>query len=199
MSRQRIYSAWIGPILALTLACGVTATPVKTPVSPSITPAPPVTHTPPPATRTLESAPTPEASLVQIGYFNSVYLRYDLDAWHAISEAPSPVLNQNGEPIEALQHATIPGCILHDNLGKGAPLSWERQDTNRTIGGLEYRVESWTETSVQKKVLVVYQYPADQPGNGTRIELVIDLEPESCIQSAEEVLAFSADLIPRPP
>lgn len=189
----------MGLVLALTLACAVTATPVETSAPPSITPAPPVTHTPPPATRTLESTPTPEAALVQIGYFNSVYLRYDLEAWHAFSEAPSPALNQNGEPIEALQHATIPGCILHDNLGKGTPPSWERQDTKRTIGGLEYRLESWTDTAVQKKVLVVYQYPADQPGNGTRIEVVIGQEPELCIQSVEEVLALSADLIPRQP
>ena len=57
-------------------------------------------------------------------------------------------------------------------------------------GGME-------DTAMQKPVLIVYQYPVGESGIGTRIELVIDQEPEQCIKSAEHVLILSSDLISR--
>ena len=144
---------------------------------------------------TLETPGTPEAQLVQIGYFNSIYLRYDADEWEKRIEFPDQPQNSKGEPVEALQHRSIAGCILRDNLGRGTPPSWERQVTNRMIGSLDYHVEAWTDTAAQTPVLRVYQYPSGEPGVGTRIELVIDQRPEECIQSAEAVLAASSDLI----
>jgi hypothetical protein len=144
---------------------------------------------------TLETPGTQEAHLVQIGYFHSVYLRYNTDEWEKRNEFPDQPQNNKGEPVEALQHRDIAGCILHDNLGRGTPPSWERQVSNRVIGSLEYHVEAWTDTAAQTPVLRVYQYPAGEPGVGTRIELAIDQRPDECIQSAEAVLVASSDLI----
>jgi hypothetical protein len=152
-----------------------------------------------PDTSTPELAPTGEAPLVQIGFFDSMYLRYDPEQWEAGSGTPEERLNERGEPIHRLQHLSIPGCILHDNLGRGAPPSWQLDVTNRTIGSLEFRVEAWTDTELGQPVLTVYQYPPAEGALGKRIELVIEQEPEACIQSAEEVLALSADVIAAEP
>ena len=133
---------------------------------------------------------------MQIGNFNSIYLRYEPEVWEAFNEYQDPgQLNPKGEPVEALRHRTIPGCFLHDNLGRGAPPSWERRQEERRIGSLEYQVEVWTDTETQKPVLIVYQYPVGQSGTGRRMELVIDQEPEGCMKSAEDVLVLSEDLI----
>ena len=186
-------------VLVLTLGCGVLATPPDTPASPLPSPTPQSPVTLPPETPTLEVAATQDAPLVQIGFYDSIYLRYDPEAWEPIDETPEQQLNQKGEPVQRLQHRTIPGCFLHENLGRGVPLTWERQVTNRIIGSLEFRVEAWTDTEAQKPVLTVYQYPTGESGLGKRIELVIDRQPEECIQSGEEVLSLSADLISRQP
>jgi hypothetical protein len=168
MDKRRIVHALI--VLVLTLACGW-----------------------------IRGAPgTQAAALVQIGYFNSVYLRYDPDEWEKRNEFPDQPQNSKGEPVEALQHRDIPGCILHDNLGRGVPPSWELQVTSQVVGSLEYHVEAWTDTEAQEPVLRVYQYPAGEPGDGTRIELVIDRQHEECIRSAEAVLAASSGLISEP-
>jgi hypothetical protein len=180
MPQLRILPVSIVLILVWTLACGLIRGPFETSI-------PPV-----PAS---ETTIAPDALLVQIGHFNSLNLRYDANEWEAFNEFQDQRQNSKGEPVNSLRHRSIPGCILHDNLGRGAPPSWELQDTNRAIGSLEYRVEAWTDTETQKPVLTVYQYPAAEPGTGTRIELVIDQDPEKCIQSAEEVLSLSSDLI----
>jgi hypothetical protein len=137
-----------------------------------------------------------EYKTAQIGYFNSIYLRYDPAEWESFKEYPEEQLfNDSGELIESLRHRDIPGCIIHDNLGFGSPKSWKREDSNRTIGILEYRVETWTDTSTRKPVLTVYQYPTGPSGYGARIELRIDQKPKLCIEDADEVLALSEDLI----
>jgi hypothetical protein len=150
-----------------------------------------------PPSPTSEIAGTQEAPLVQIGHFDSIYLRYDPEVWAAFNEyqGPQQRLNYKGEPVEALRHRTIPGCFLHHNLGRGSPPSWELQATERMIDSLEYWVEVWSDTQTQTPALIVYQYPVGQPGTGKRIELVIDQEPEGCIKSAEDVLILSGDLM----
>lgn len=168
MYRWKIVQASI--LLILTLACGWI-------------------HTP------LETVGTQDSALVQIGYFHSIYLRYDTSVWEKVNRSPDQLQNDKGEPVEALQHREIAGCVLHDNLGRGAPPSWERLISKRVIGSLEYQVEFWTDTETQEPVLVVYQYPVGESGNDTRIELVVDQEPEDCIKSAEDILALSSDLI----
>lgn len=182
MYRRRVIEASIVLILVLTLACGWFAKPLETSVPLSPTP---------------EISATQEFPLVQIGYFNSIYLRYDPDEWETLNELQGEQQNSKGEPVEALRHLRIAGCFLHDNLGRGAPPSWELQTTKRVIGSLEYRVESWTDTSTQRPVLAVYQYPVNESGYGTRIELIIDQGAEECIKSAEDVLILSEDLISR--
>lgn len=184
-------------VLVLMLACEFVAIPLETPVPPSPTPQSVVTL--PPETPTLEIAATQEAPVVQIGFFESLYLRYDPGEWEARDETQGQQTNQKGEPVQSLHHRAIPGCILHDNLGRGVPPTWKRQDTERMIGSLEFRVEAWTDTEVQRPVLTVYQYPPGESGLGKRIELVIGEQPEECIQSAEQVLSLSADLISEPP
>jgi hypothetical protein len=199
LPRRTLQSAAVAALL-LTLACSLTATPLEgtpAPASPSSTPAPVVTRMP--ATSTPGLAPTGEAPLVQIGLFDSMYLRYDPGQWEADSGTPEERLNERGEPIHRLQHLSIPGCILHDNLGRGAPPTWERNITNRTIGSLEFRVEAWTDTELGQPVLIVYQHPPGEDALGKRIELLIEAEPEACIRSAEEVLALSADVIAAEP
>jgi hypothetical protein len=195
MTRKRLLQAFSGLVLALTLACGWTFQPLQTPTPASPTTALPTMTSPPTDTPTPVVAVPPDAPLVQIGFYSSIYLRYDPEVWEPFLEAPDPILNPQGEAVEALRARSIPGCVLHDNLGHGVPLSWERQDSVQTLGGLEYWVEAWTDTAQQKPVLTVYQYPARQPGTGKRIELVIDLDPQECIRSTEEVLTLSADLI----
>src|SRR5215213_8855804 len=179
MDKRRILQGSILLIVALTLACGSTPEPFETSVPPS---------------PTLEIAATPDAPLVQIGYFDSIYLRYDPDVWEIVNELQGQQQNIKGEPVAFLRHLSLAGCFLHDNLGRGAPPSWQVQNTNRVIGSLEYRVEAWTDTTTQKPVLTVYQYPAGESGYSIRIELVIDEEPEQCTQSAENVLILSSDL-----
>lgn len=176
-------------LLFLTVACEATATPPDTPV-PAL-PSP----TLPPEAPTPETPGTQEPPLVQIGFFDSLYLRYDPGVWEPETETPDAQLNERGEPIHWLRHRMVPGCFLHDNLGRGAPPSWELVVTERTIGGLEFRVEAWTDTEIQQPVLTVYQYPPGEAATGKRIELVIGQEPEACIESAEEVLHLSADVI----
>jgi hypothetical protein len=192
MDERRILVAAITLALFLTPGCGSTAE-TPTPALPTASPEP--LDTLPPATPTSGITVTPEAPLVQIGFFSSIYLRYDPAEWEVFSEAQDGQQNNQGEAVESLRHRSIPGCILHDNLGRGVPPSWELESSERSIGGLEYRVEAWTDTDLPRPVLRVYQYPAGPSGPGTRIELVIDQEPADCIRSAEDVLALSADLI----
>jgi hypothetical protein len=173
MYTWRISQTSIVLILVLTLACGWISGPLETLAPPSPTDVP----------------------LVQIGYFNSIYLRYDPDEWETINEFQGQQLNNKGELIGSLRHRAIPGCFLHDNLGRGAPPTWELQETERTIGGLEYLVATWTDTVTQKPVLIVYQYPVGESGYGTRIELTIEQGVEQCIKSAEDALTLSSDLI----
>lgn len=180
MSKRRILQGSILLIVALTLACGWIPEPLETSLPPS---------------PTLEIATTPDAPLVQIGYFDSIYLRYDPREWEIVNELQGQQQNNKGEPVASLRQRSLAGCFLHENLGRGAPPAWQVQSTNRVIGSLEYRVEAWTDTTTQKPVLTVYQYPAGEPGYGIRIELVIDQESEQCIQSAEDVLILSSDLI----
>jgi len=140
--------------------------------------------------------PPSDYEIVQIGNFDPIHLRYDPIPWEAFNEHPDQLLtNNDGEPVEALRHYVIPGCIIHDNLGFGAPTTWQRQDTNLMIGNLEFRVESWTDTKTGKPVLIVYQYPVGKSGYGVRIELRINEEPDLCIELAEEVLILSEELI----
>lgn len=188
MGPRRVMLALSLLVLVLAMACGSTTPPPDTP-------APPAIATLPPQTPATEVSQTAEAPLVQIGYFSSIYVRYDPQVWEVFDETPDGQSNQKGEPIQRLQHRTIPGCLLHENLGRGVPPSWELQVTDRVIGSLEYRVEEWTDTAVRKQVLIVYQYPPGESVIGKRIELVIDEQPEACIRSAEDVLALSADLI----
>jgi len=195
MYQRRIFQASIVPMLVLTLACGLIPESPETSVPASPISSPQIVDTLPLETSTPEIAITQDAPLAQIGYFNSVYLRYDPNEWESFSGFQDQQTNEKGEAIEALRHRSIPGCFLHDNLGKGAPPSWELQNTNRVIGSLEYRVEAWRDTATQKPVLIVYQYPVGESGISTRIELVIDQEPEQCIKSAEHVLILSSDLI----
>src|SRR5687767_13226075 len=130
MYKRRIFQASIVLILFLTLACGLIPESLQTSVPPSLTPLPQLADTLPPETPTPEVAITQDAPFVQIGYFKSVYLRYDPDEWESFSESQGQQLNSEGKPIEALRHRAIPGCFLHDNLGRGAPPSWERQYIN---------------------------------------------------------------------
>ena len=195
MYQRRIFQASIVLMLVLTLACGLIPESPETSVPASPISSPQIVHTLPLETSTPEIAITQDAELAQIGYFKSVYLRYDPDDWESFSDSQGQQLNSEGKPMEALRQRSIPGCFLHDNLGRGAPPSWELQNTNRVIGSLEYRVEAWRDTATQKPVLIVYQYPVGQSGTSTRIELMIDQEPEQCIKSAEHVLILSSDLI----
>jgi hypothetical protein len=199
MYQRKILQTSIVLILVLTLACGLIPDPLETSVPPSPTPLRQLVETLHPETPTPKTATTQDTPLVQIGYFNSIYLRYDPDEWEIFNEFQGQQLNNTSDPMESLRYRAIPGCFLHDNLGKGAPPSWELQDTKRIIGSLEYRVETWTDTATQKPVLIVYQYPVGEPGYGTRIELVIDQEPEQCIKSAEDTLILSSDIISKSP
>ena len=196
MVPPRIVQAAGSLALVLTLACGVTATPpAGAPVPPAPSPTPVEMFTPTPEAPTPEITGTQEPPLVQIGFFDSIYLRYDPGVWEAINAAPDEQLNQKGEPVYSLRHRTIPGCTLHDNLGRGVPPSWELDITGRNIGGLEFRVEAWTDTEIRQPVLTVYQYPPGEGAAGKRIELVIEQDPQACIESAEEVLRLSVDVI----
>ena len=149
-----------------------------------------------PLPRLAEIEPAIDDETVQIGFSESIYLRYDPDEWEAINELGGQIqYNYNSEAIYALQNFAIQGCILHGNLGFGPPTTWQRQDSSLMIGNLEYRVETWTEAASQMPVLVVYQYPAGRSGSGLRIELKIMQEPEQCIRGAIKVLGLSEDLI----
>ena len=185
-------------VLIFTLACATVFAPTETAIPPVSTPSPTPVLPPPTVTVVPEIVPTQDAPLVQIGYFDSVYLRYDPQDWEVFQPAPEPQLNPAGETIEALRHRTVPGCLLHDNLGHGVPPTWEYEKEEREIGGLTYRVDPWTDTTTNSPVLIVYQYPVGDEAAGKRIELVIEQDPEVCIQSAEEVLILSADLISTP-
>jgi hypothetical protein len=182
-------------LLVFTLACALSAAPPDTPLPPSPSPVPQQIITLPPDMPTLEIAATQEAPLIQIGFFDSIYLRYDPEVWEPVNETPDEQLNQKGEPVHRLNHRTIPGCFLHENLGRDVPPSWELQVTNRLIGSLEFRVEAWTDIEAQSPVLIVYQYPPGESAIGKRIELIIEEQADVCIQSAEEVLRLSADVI----
>lgn len=72
---QRIRRASIILILGMTLACGSIPSGLET----SVTPLP-----------ASEIAGTQEAPLVQIGHFDSLYLRYDPEVWEAFHEYQDP-------------------------------------------------------------------------------------------------------------
>ena len=194
MDKRKILKTSVVLVLAPTLACGPVPQATATPGSYSPLPSTQAVDLVPSETSTPEITATQEDPIAQIGFFNSIYLRYDPGKWEAFDDFQGQQ-NSQGESIESLRHRDIPGCFLHDNLGRGAPPSWELQASNRVIGSLEYRAELWVDTTTEKPVLVVYQYPAGDSAYGTRIELVVDQEPERCISSAEDVLILSADLI----
>ena len=149
-----------------------------------------------PLPRLAEIEPSIDDETVQIGFDDSIYLRFDPGDWEAINEFGAQTqYNYNDEAIYALQNLSFQGCVLHGNLGFGPPTTWQRQDGSLMIGNLEYRVETWTEMASQMPVLVVYQYPAGRSGTGLRIELKIEQEPEECIRDAIKVLALSEELI----
>jgi hypothetical protein len=149
-----------------------------------------------PLPRLSEITPSIDDETVQIGFFDSIYLRFDPDEWEAINEFGEQIeFNNNNEAIYALQNMKIAGCLMRGNLGFGPSSAWERQDSNLMIGNLEYRVETWIEVATQKPILVVYQYPAGRSGFGTRIELKIEREAEECMREATKVLGLSEDLI----
>jgi len=134
--------------------------------------------------------PTPENELVQIGVYDSLYLRYEPEEWEPFNEyTENHIFNSIGEEAMSLRLKADPTCILHDNMGRGAPPNWAREDTIQQIGNLQFRVEAWTDTNTRKPVLTVYQYPSDEMYR--RIELVIKEKPKFCIESAETVLVLS--------
>jgi hypothetical protein len=134
--------------------------------------------------------------IAQIGFFDSIQLRYDPNVWETFDQQQDQLItNNDGEVVKALRHHAIAGCIIRGNLGMGTPTTWQREDTNSMIGNLEFRVEAWTDNKTEKPVLIVYQYPIGKSGYSVRIELRIDEEPELCIELAEEVLILSEDLI----
>lgn len=139
-------------------------------------------------------APSQENPVVQIGAFNSLFLRYDPAEWEEFNEyIKNPIINEAGELAESLRHKAIAGCILHDNIGRGTPSNWRGKVSNRQIGNLVYVVGEWINVKTRKFVLVVYQYPEDEMR--ARIELVIDAKHKLCIEEAEKVLVNSEDLI----
>jgi hypothetical protein len=134
---------------------------------------------------------TNKQPIAQIGAFRSIFLRYDPAEWETFDEFQTT--NPSGERTESLRHKFIAGCVLHENFGRGAPQNWRREDTNRQIGDLVFRVEMWTDTSTHKTPLVVYQYPANEML--IRVELVVNDKPKLCIENAESIIARSSDLI----
>lgn len=192
---QNTQIAALHSTVTIDAASTITANPTGTQsVSETLTPTATVTATPSP-THTPVSSPS-EYEIVQIGWFESIYLRYDPEEWESFNEyQEEQLINAAGDPIESLRHWAIPGCIIHGNLGYGPPITWQRQDTNLMIGDLEYRVESWTDSNTRQHVLIVYQYPYGKSGYGIRIELMINQEPQQCIANAQEVLVHSEDLI----
>jgi hypothetical protein len=135
-------------------------------------------------------------AVVQIGYDETIYLRYEPGQWQSFNPYDDQIqLNIDKLAVNALEHWEIPGCILRGNLGFGPSDAWQRQDSTLTIGKLEVQVETWIEVATTKPVWVIYQYPAGQLGEAKRIELKIEGLPELCIEEAIQVLAFSEDLI----
>ena len=186
-------------VVSVIAATSFTSSPTKTPiptlitktstVKPSVNPQTPVATVLPPPSST--KALTKEQPIAQIGAFRSIYLHYDPAEWETFDEFHTT--NPSGERTESLRHKFIAGCILHENFGRGAPQSWRREDTNRQIGDLVFRVEMWTDMTTHKTPLVVYSYQVNEMN--IRIELVVSEKPKLCIENAESIIAQSSYLI----
>lgn len=132
-----------------------------------------------------------EQDIVQIGYPFSIYLRFDPSKWDVI-EMDSFYQTEAGESVSSLQHKEFPECNIQNNWGRTLSPDYEKNITEKVIGNLDYQLETWSDPT-GKPYLTVYQYsPTDWI---VRIELLIGSEPDICIQEAEEVLAFSTDLL----
>lgn len=187
-----------GILVFATLSCNLpfiseakrTPTPQET-AAISATETPPQTNTPE-ITDTTQPAKTYEK--VQIGFLSNLYLRYDPSIWEAYTD-PAWAPNSQGQIVYTLHHKKY-DCTLQANLGRGAPETWQRFVSEKRIGGLDYQVETWRETTTNTEVLVVYQYPAEeQSENLTRIEVIIHDHPQECIADTEAVLALSEEEI----
>jgi len=138
--------------------------------------------------------PTPtlqvEYERAQIAFLFNLYLTYDPAVWEAMESAPG-TQNRQGESIMLLRHRAY-DCTLEENLGMGAPDTWEREVSQKQIGALLYQVETWRDTTSGAIVLTVYQYPAGEPREDSkRIELITNDRAEQCLNDAEAVLALS--------
>lgn len=129
--------------------------------------------------------------IVNIGFPNSIYVRYDPSVWDAIEMDPV-YQTEAGEPVSSLQHKDFPYCNIHNNWGHGMSPDYEFSINNKIIGDLDYQLETWSDPP-GKPILTVYQHSPTEWI--VRIELSIGSEPDVCIQDAEEVLAISSDLL----
>ena len=133
-------------------------------------------------------------SKAQIGYSRVTYLTYDPSVWQVEFKVGAGSA-MSGQDVYDLIHIQF-GCILHDNLGHGVPETWTSTQYLQQLGTIEYQVEKWVDTTTGEAVLVVYHYPPGNWENYSRIELVIDGNPDACISAAETVLGLSeADII----
>lgn len=134
-------------------------------------------------------------AIVQIGIEALKFLRYDPAVWEPVEGGVRSTDTGPGEgsTFFTLQHRQISGCILRENVGRGAPETWRRKDSEKQIGGQRFELTSFIEIATGNPVLVVYQYAPDGQ-YGPRYELLVKSEPQRCLESAEAVLVLSADL-----
>lgn len=146
------------------------ATPTETPLAPLILPTPLAT---PPAFQNWGGPPTYPAETVPGTYFR---VRFDPRNW-ALTE------DQFGQTV--LAHRQILACIITPAAGRGMPLTIRVEHGFRTIGALNFEVNTAYESEVMKFVV----YLGGDADLYTGFQVAFENNAAACLNDAEGVLA----------
>jgi hypothetical protein len=156
-------------------ACQPEATPMAFPTQPAA--APMTVPTQPPASDV-------HLDFVRVGAFppSTWMLTYDINSWNATTNLAIP-----DHPYQ-LESKNIAECTVSQNLGMGAPETWERRTSQETIGTYVFEVDQWTDTTNGEIVLVVFHYQ-----NTMEIAIRTRSDSQACLTAARLVLKYSAE------